>query len=794
MQAVKFIDSALDIMKSRQSTRGRYQGEEDWLREQKVKWSGNRVRVGLLGVTSSGKSTLINAVMGKELLSFGAAPTSGRLVECIKGEIPQAKISFEPSGDLLLRDDKLTMDEIKQYSDERYNQKNKRNVKSITISTPGFDLGDHVVLIDSAGLDAYNLETHEKLSLEIMLPTLHMCVLVTTLKSSSDEKSRTVLNAVAKYNRPLLIVQNMLDSVAPSEDNQKSKEMVAQERERSLRKIIDNSDIKNKSAVYVVQISALNEVKKKLRNEKINEDSRYSEFKKILDAMVEAVIPEIDEINCRTIAERYSEFIKSEEMALSGTVTAKPVFRYEGLKEKLKKDIDGIDRELEEALSGLEREYGGTNADRSKNAVKKAVKKSEEDINSAIVKAQGIISDAAKRLNIPLWDLNVQVQLDIIPEPIEIVKKEIQIRRVEKDGILNWLGRIIGKVVGNDDMGFEYKNTAIETIDQAGTDEEIKKYIERTLSASTHTVYGWRHNIEIQLAEINTNIDREYRSFREHQKKIENDADVRSILDALKTMLKNMNLPTKTGYSKAVKVSVESGERNTRQSQMALSKYQLGLYDISKNILRTISKTALEKCLEAVQAPSLKIVLGWDADNMLNFALRYMDISFEEETFEKKGRITVKGIIFILKPEAVQLIKMKSDNRSASFFIMVNAKQDGSARNQISKLALKANLKRGDKVFLVVQEFKSIINDRGSIPEIKMNLMEYFEVFGITEQKGLILINDENPLYNLAYAQSQLEPCNSVAEETELLAAIKKSYIFLWNAETADIIGMLIRN
>ena len=796
MQAVKFVDSALNILKSKQSTRERYRGEEEWLMERRAIWSGNRIRVGVLGVTSSGKSTLINAVIGMELLSTAVRPTSGQLVECIKGEIPQAKISFESSGDILLQGDKLCLDEIKEYSDENYNRENKRKVKKIAISTPGFDFGDNVVLIDSAGLDAYKLENHEKLSLETLLPTIDMCIFVTTLMANSDEKSRTVLNAVAKHNCPLLIVQNMLDSVMPSADGRKSKEMVAQEHEKRLRRIIDNSDIKDKSAVYVVQISAFTEMEKKCRKKKAAEDSRYLEFKKIVDAMVEAAVPEIDEDRCRTIAVRYNEFIKSEEDAISQTPTEKPVFRYEGLKEKLKRDIDGIDRELKEALSGLQREHGGNNADRSRSAVKKAVEKSEEAILLAITKANSLISGTAKRLNIPSRDLNVQVQLEKIPEYREVTKTETRTRKVEKDGFFSGVARFFGGLFGKDDWGYDYENTTVETIDQARTDEERKKYIERTLRAHTRTVNGWRDGLEITLGSINSYIDKEYRSFKEHQKKIENDADVKSILVALKTMLKDIKLPAKTGVSRARKVSVESGGKNAQQSRMALSKYQLGLYDISKNVLQTMSKSVLEKCGATVQAPPLKIVLGWDAHSMLNFAVRYMGISFDIQTIEKKGEIILKGIIFVLRPEAVQLIKMKRDNPPASFFVMVNAQQDGSARNQISKLSLKANLKRGDKVFLVVQDFESLLNS-GGIREMKANLLEYYKEFEINEYRGLVIINDDNPMYNLAFVQSQLEPCKNMAEENEFLALLierYKRFNFLWDAKTSDIIGILIRN
>lgn len=46
----------------------RYKGDIKWLEDRKIKWDKNKIRVGIIGITSSGKSTLINAILGKEIL------------------------------------------------------------------------------------------------------------------------------------------------------------------------------------------------------------------------------------------------------------------------------------------------------------------------------------------------------------------------------------------------------------------------------------------------------------------------------------------------------------------------------------------------------------------------------------------------------------------------------------------------------------------------------------------------------------------------------------------------------
>ena len=43
--------------------------ELNWIQSREQDWASDRIRVGVVGVTSSGKSTLINAILGKDILS-----------------------------------------------------------------------------------------------------------------------------------------------------------------------------------------------------------------------------------------------------------------------------------------------------------------------------------------------------------------------------------------------------------------------------------------------------------------------------------------------------------------------------------------------------------------------------------------------------------------------------------------------------------------------------------------------------------------------------------------------------
>ncbi|MDE6832644.1 MAG: hypothetical protein K2J39_00120 [Ruminococcus sp.] len=62
-----------------------------------------------------------------------------------------------------------------------------------------------------------------------LLPTIDFCIFVTTYQTNSDAKMRSVLDIIADYDCPLIIVQNMIDSIKSSPDGKKSVNEVADE-------------------------------------------------------------------------------------------------------------------------------------------------------------------------------------------------------------------------------------------------------------------------------------------------------------------------------------------------------------------------------------------------------------------------------------------------------------------------------------------------------------------------------------------------------------------------------------
>lgn len=280
----------------------RYKADIKWLEDRKIKWDRNKIRVGIIGITSSGKSTLINSILGKKILSVAVAPSTNRMTSCFYGDKDYVKIHFIDNTSK-----KLYFSKIKHYTDEKFNKNNEHQVDFVEIYTNTFDLNKDIELIDTPGLEAYGLEEHQKLTLDIILPTVDLCIYVTTLKSNSDESSMEILNKISEYKYPLIIVQNMLDSVRASVDNKKSKEKVAEELKNRLIKIINKSNIVDKSSVKISQLSAKNILKQKIQNKEI--DKNYNQFISDVNNMASVKKPHIENERVANILNKFKKLI-----------------------------------------------------------------------------------------------------------------------------------------------------------------------------------------------------------------------------------------------------------------------------------------------------------------------------------------------------------------------------------------------------------------------------------------------------------------------------------------------------
>ncbi|MBN3769693.1 dynamin family protein [Burkholderia sp. Se-20378] len=304
----KVIDQIRTIISSDDSVGNYFDDEHRWLNDRERIWRNDVFRIGLLGVTSSGKSTLVNALLGAELLPRAVRPSSNSLVVCEWGEQLECTIHFDAPGvkPKLLTGGTITK-RLKFYADEETNPGNREGVAEIRLRSPDFRFRRGVALIDTPGLDAAGHDDHERLTLEVLLPTVDVVVFLTTCKANSDEKMRDYVCMADELGKPIVVVQNMIDSVVaklgPKGDEQKSRTEVLAEHRRRVAGVMGKAGL---PSVSISQVSA------RMALEQWDDRSGMPECVGLIQRQLDALAPAIADGRRRQLDDWLNKLIERE--------------------------------------------------------------------------------------------------------------------------------------------------------------------------------------------------------------------------------------------------------------------------------------------------------------------------------------------------------------------------------------------------------------------------------------------------------------------------------------------------
>ena len=119
------------------------------------------------------------------------------MVCCSYGEKAEITIRFENGTEQKFSGKQFGRDILQEFSDERYNPQNQKGVLNIELTSPLFDFGKDVLLVDSPGLDAFGLEAHERLGPR-MSGSHHGCL---HLRNDDEDQQRSENSGDPKYCR-----------------------------------------------------------------------------------------------------------------------------------------------------------------------------------------------------------------------------------------------------------------------------------------------------------------------------------------------------------------------------------------------------------------------------------------------------------------------------------------------------------------------------------------------------------------------------------------------------------------
>lgn len=172
--------------------------------------AAGELRVLLVGESKRGKSTLGNALLGREVFPAGVTPVTAIATEVRQGQPESAKIWFR-DGRLLT----TNLDKVACYVSERHNPSNTKGVDSVSVTVAAGLPHPRVVLIDTPGVGS--VLSHNTTEAESALERLDATIFVLTADPPISATEAALLQQVDALAARSFIVLNKADLLTPGE-------------------------------------------------------------------------------------------------------------------------------------------------------------------------------------------------------------------------------------------------------------------------------------------------------------------------------------------------------------------------------------------------------------------------------------------------------------------------------------------------------------------------------------------------------------------------------------------------
>ncbi|KZC18700.1 MULTISPECIES: dynamin family protein [Rhodanobacter] len=167
----------------------------------------DRVEVALLGRVSSGKSSLVNALLGQALLPVGAIPVTAVVTRIRHGDALRIR-----AIDLEGRVEEVSVDALPQYIAESGNAGNHRRLREVTIEVAADVLHSGVVLTDTPGLGSL----HAKASAHALtyLPQCDLGIITIDASATLSLQDVDLARALQQAHASCLVLLTKSDTVS----------------------------------------------------------------------------------------------------------------------------------------------------------------------------------------------------------------------------------------------------------------------------------------------------------------------------------------------------------------------------------------------------------------------------------------------------------------------------------------------------------------------------------------------------------------------------------------------------
>ncbi|MGC8884416.1 MAG: dynamin family protein [Bryobacteraceae bacterium] len=163
--------------------------------------------VAVFGRVSSGKSSLLNYLLGAAVLPVGVTPVTAVPVRIRYGEQPALTVRFAGN-----RVERTGVDQIDLYASEEHNPGNCREVLQLLLELPSAILGDGVVFVDTPGLGS--LATAGAAETLSYLPHCDLGLLLVSAVTPINEEDLATLHLLTRAGTPAMVLVSKADLIA----------------------------------------------------------------------------------------------------------------------------------------------------------------------------------------------------------------------------------------------------------------------------------------------------------------------------------------------------------------------------------------------------------------------------------------------------------------------------------------------------------------------------------------------------------------------------------------------------
>ena len=171
---------------------------------------GERFHLAVLGAFKRGKSTLINAFLGRSLLPTGIVPLTSIVTSISYGEETKAKIRF-------IRGERISIDvsDLAAYVTEKENPNNIKNVAEVEVIVESSPLKNGVILVDTPGIGSSYVR-NTRAAYDFIL-NIDAAIFVLAVDPPIGQSEIEFLSLVKDCARKIFFVLNKIDNVGESE-------------------------------------------------------------------------------------------------------------------------------------------------------------------------------------------------------------------------------------------------------------------------------------------------------------------------------------------------------------------------------------------------------------------------------------------------------------------------------------------------------------------------------------------------------------------------------------------------